>query len=69
MITTPRRLGNNGGKKSSQLKRKPLKARQVSYASNATTPKKDPLERAMEILEEYDKGTPPYQRGVDHWGE
>lgn len=30
---------------------------------------KDPMIRALEILEEYDKGTPPYQSGVDHWGE
>lgn len=31
--------------------------------------KKDPLQEIMDILEEYDKGSPQKQAGFDHWGE
>lgn len=37
--------------------------------TNSQQPKKDPMEKALELLEEYDVGIPPYQPGVDHWGD
>jgi len=47
----------------------PEKQNNQKAITNAQKPKKDPIERAMELLQEYDEGTPPYQPGVDHWGE
>jgi len=31
--------------------------------------KKDPFREIIEILEEYDEGTPKKEQGFDHWGE
>lgn len=60
----PSRKGNSSPKDSSY---------KVSHSKNekkeSKPQEKDPMVRVMEILEEYDKGTPPYQSGVDHWGE
>ena len=62
-----------GGKQPILKKNDPKKEsnsnKEKRVISNAKLPKKDPFERVLEILEDYDRGTQPYQDKVDHWGE